>query len=286
MAIPPRRRIRRLLALSAAAAALLAAGACAGGGSTPSSGPTSVGGTDTLGSGLTPTATVAAPTAPAPTVVAVTYPASARAYAEAILTAWAGHQLARLGQLTSSEVQEQLIEIPGAINTHWHYNRCDGAAGSSYCVFFNDPGDMITLRLTNALLTHAHAGVGATFDQVSFPTDPVEYVKKFIGAWQEGNTYRMKILSNDTEVSYFTHYTPPAPGTSACYSDGAAGSQIRPGLQRRRPRVPSAAYQRSSRPRARHLWPTTTRPAPTASDASRRPPGFPSEAATSACFFA
>ena len=62
------------------------------------------------------------------------------------------------------------------------------------------------------------------FDQVTFPAEPVDYVMEFVGAWQAGNTYRMKILANDAEVSYFTHYTPPAAGTAACFADGTAGA--------------------------------------------------------------
>ena len=143
---------RRILVLSIAAAALFASAACSG--ARPAPTPTSAAPTAILGEGATPppTAATTSPTAVATTAAPASYPSSARAYAEAILAAWSAKKLDRLGLLTSAEVQEQLIEIPGPIDTHWHYSRCDGAAGSSYCVFFNNPGDMITLRVANAAL--------------------------------------------------------------------------------------------------------------------------------------
>lgn len=216
--------MRRIIALAIAATAVLASAACRG--PEAPSAPATLPPTAVLGDGPSdspsaPGGTAAPTTAPPP---APAYPSSAKAYAQAILAAWPSN-VTKLGTLTSPLVQEQILEIPGPINQNWHYSRCDGAAGSSYCVFFNDPGDAITLKISNSLLGKAHAGVEVLFDQVTFPTDPVEYTKEFIGAWQDGNTYRMKILSNQTEVSYFTHYTPPAPGTDACFSGGAAGSQ-------------------------------------------------------------
>src|SRR5262245_44911904 len=173
--------VARRVAILCAAIAVLAASACAKGAEPGSSTPPTT----------TPTAILDSPTtvettaAPAPS-----YPSTARAYAEAILAAWTGDKTDRLGQLTTPTVQDQILEIPGPIDEHWHYSRCEGAAGSSYCIFHNNPGDMIRIRITNELLKQAHAAVEVVFDPVTFPSDPVLYVKEFIAAWQDGNTYR------------------------------------------------------------------------------------------------
>jgi hypothetical protein len=198
-------RHRHALPIAAIALTLLATAACGPSGGSAAAATTEPIPVGVLGDNPTTTAT----TTDAPPAAAPTYAGTAQAYAEEILAAWANAPTGRLVDLTSPAAHEKLVEIPGPINQGWHYARCEGAAGSSYCTFLNDVGDMITLQLTNQLLGGAHAGVGVLFDQVTFPGDAVAYVKAFIGGWQQGNVYRMKILSNDAEVSYFTHYTPP-----------------------------------------------------------------------------
>jgi hypothetical protein len=207
--------------LCATAVALLALTAC--GGDDPSVTPTTTG-APTVGLGSAPT-TVPAPTTGPPPVTPPAFPSGARQYAEAILAAWKNKQLDRLGDLTTAEVQDQIISIPGPPYQSWHYSTCKSAGGVTSCVFFNDPGDKATLNLTNATLGRAHAGTGVAFDPTEYASDPVEYVEAFVTAWQDGNTRRMKQLANQVEIDYFTHYTPPDPSTDACYSGGAAGSQ-------------------------------------------------------------
>jgi hypothetical protein len=109
------------------------------------------------------------------------------------------------------------------VNMTWHYGRCEGAAGSTYCIFFNDDGDKFVLQLNNQLLGQAHAGVSVQFGQIEFPSAATAYVKAFVAAWQDGNRWRMLALANQNEVDYFTHYTPPDPGYQTC-EDHVAGS--------------------------------------------------------------
>lgn len=171
--------------------------------------------------GSSPSATAAA-TTPAATPATAEFPKTARAYAESVLAAWKQHQLEWLGDLTTPQVQEQIIEIPGPPNQSWTYHTCNGAAGSTFCEFFNANGDAIVLRVTNSLLGKAHAVAGVTFQPTTYPNNAEDYVKAFIKAWQDGNRPRMLALANQNEVDYFTHYTPPE-NYSTC-GEGAMGS--------------------------------------------------------------
>ena len=151
----------------------------------------------------TPTTTSAPPAAPV-------YPTTARAYAEAVLAAWKQHLINKIGDLTTAQVQDQIISIPGPPNQNWTYQRCDGTAGSSYCSFVNGDGDVITLRISSALLGKAHAATEVKLDQTEYSPDAKQYVQAFAEAWRNGNTRRMLALSADQSVvDFFTHYTPP-----------------------------------------------------------------------------
>ncbi len=209
--------LRRTLVTCALVAAALTTVGCAknGGAGAPDPGASSSGpgGVGVIGAGPTES----------PSAAPASYPTNADAYAQAVVAAWQTDPNGALTDLTSAQAQEQLIQIPGPLDMNWHFAMCDGAAGSSYCTFFNDDGDRLRLQLTNALLGQAHAAVGVNLEQTEYPSAAEAYVTAFIEAWQQGNRWRMAALSNDNEVEYFTHYTPPAPGYDLC-SDGAAGS--------------------------------------------------------------
>jgi hypothetical protein len=121
------------------------------------------------------------------------FPADARAYAEAVLAARTGQQSARLADLTSAQAREKLTTLPGSPNGHWSFVDCDGAAGSSYCRFYNDSGGTILLRLSNQQLGGPHAATDATFD--GLPDDAVGYAREFVEAWQRADRTRMLQLS-------------------------------------------------------------------------------------------
>lgn len=188
---------QRILFAAAVIAATLAAAACAP--AAPAATPTD-GGTGAFGS-VDPSTTSPAPpstTAPAP---APTYPATAKAYAEAVLAAWKNKQAATLGDLTTAMVQEQILEIPGPPPQDWTHIRCDGAAGSSFCAFYNSDGDEITLRISNQLVGQAHAATQVIFDVPEYPSDGIDYVKAFVAAWKNSNTPRMLLLSKPEVVN-------------------------------------------------------------------------------------
>ena len=122
-----------------------------------------------------PTATTAAPTKSATPSPTASFPASARLYAEAVLLAWRTKQYGQLGELTTPAVLSQL-QTTANVEPNWAYVNCQGAAGSSYCLFINGDGDAITLRLDNQLLGKARATTEVKLDQTTYSTALLEYV--------------------------------------------------------------------------------------------------------------
>lgn len=170
------------------------------------------------------TASASATPAPGGTTAAPpgSYPADARSYGLAAITAWVNGQTSRLGDLTAPGVATNFVNIGGHPDTHWAYYNCQGAAGTQYCVYRNNNGDELQLRLRNDLLGKAHAVVEAIFEQTAYASSPDAYVSAFLLAWTKGNRQRMLALSNQGTVDFVTHYTPPASWTLT--TDGAAGS--------------------------------------------------------------
>jgi hypothetical protein len=177
---------RAAVAALALAACLLALAACSK--TPPAPGPTQTGtGVGTLGT--------AAP--PATTAPAATYPTTAEDYAKAAVAAWAGRDLTRLDQL---EVQDgelhTLYQCNGCYDIHFTLINCQGAAGSSYCLFFNNVGDSLRLRLVNQFLGQPRAiGNGSIWDPITFPSDDKAYAQEALDAWQAGNDNRLKLLT-------------------------------------------------------------------------------------------
>lgn len=140
----------------------------------------------------------AAPVSPTPQgaglALPASYPATAKAYAEAILAAWKAKQQATLANLTTAQVEDQIISIP-LPNMTWTFIRCDAAAGSSHCAFYNNDGDVVNLRLSNAQLGKADAGTAVTFEQTSLPNEAKAYVQELLEAWRDDNGPRMKRLA-------------------------------------------------------------------------------------------
>ena len=196
---------RRLAAAAALFATLFAASACGGlnvvSNPTPSATPAK-----TTPLAPSPTTPPKSPTTSAPT----TYPTSAQAYGEKTLAAWGAIQIQTLTDLTTPDAQNQLNALAIPPNQPWNFQTCDGAAGSVYCSFASNDGDVITLRMINTTLGKPHAVAEVKFDPTVYATDAVAYVKGFIEAWRDANSRRMLALSSQTEVDYFTHFTPPA----------------------------------------------------------------------------
>ena len=188
--------------------------------------PPSGGGTTTASAGTgTPdglvgggaTATGAAPT----------FPTTAEAYAKATVTAWTAHDTARLDQLKVAELKLfTSIDTAGTYDTHYAFVRCDGAAGSSYCTFFNNAGDALTLQLQNPLIGQAHAVISGTFDPTTFPVDNKAYAQLALNAWIDHNDIRLGLLTTPDALTVINALPAGLRNSSWTFkeSQGAMGS--------------------------------------------------------------
>jgi hypothetical protein len=145
--------------------------------------------------------------------VAYTFPGTVEAYAEAVVEAWAGDDPDWLQALTAEAVYYGIFDLDASPYDVWTLLRCDGAAGSSYCSFLNPDGDVLTLRISHALLGQADAATEVNLDKTVYPNDSVLYVQEFVKAWQFGNTARMVKLSSQAVVNK----VPGTPPTSVTY---------------------------------------------------------------------
>jgi hypothetical protein len=162
------------------------------------------------------------PTDLGPTDISPTYPDDVEAYAKETLDAWAGDDASWLGALTSAATYDDVIDLLASVNDEWDFHRCDGTAGSSYCSFINDNGDVFSLRISHALLGQAHAAIDALLDETVYPDDGVAYVKEFVAAWQFGNEVRMLRLSTPEVVDDAGSHAPvnPTYATPQCCGGG------------------------------------------------------------------
>jgi hypothetical protein len=181
------------------------AGASAGPSASPPAGAGPAAGApapDRVAAGHTaaPATTAARGVPPKPVAPLTSFPGTARAYAEATVAAWSTGNLVGLAQLSTPEVYEQFLEVPGKLNPDWIYYRCDGAAGSSYCTLRNGVGDSVTLRVTNQYLGGAHAVVALSASLTTYPAGGEAYASEFVRAWAAGNTPRMRALARPDVV--------------------------------------------------------------------------------------
>jgi hypothetical protein len=215
----PLRRAAAVAATILAAATLMA---CATG-NTPTSGTNTATGAGAAGG--VPTTSAPAPTTPAPTTPSITYPSDAAAYAAAVRVAWKDGDTATLNALIAGSVGSELSGIPGSTNQNWHVlgMPCQGAAGSSFCFAYNDNGDKLTIKLDNQLLGQAHAVNDVQFNATALTGD---VVAEFVGAWLEGNTWRMQVLAGGTVTAFATGHATPTQDYKECGNSGMGTSFI------------------------------------------------------------
>jgi len=154
------------------------------------------------------------------------YPTDAQAYAQAALTAWAGHDQARLDQLRDpGNTIFETISSP-AYDQHFQLDHCSGAAGSTYCSVYNNVGDDLELQLSNQLLGGPHAVVSGSFHPITFPTDMQAYAQEALDAWLAHNTARISYLLTSDAVTHMDAIAAShqADGWTFSDSQGAAGS--------------------------------------------------------------
>jgi len=214
------KRVRWAAAMLALVCGLSAA-ACTKGqaGNSPPSGP---GGTGQIGDGAQPSTPVTTTTAPP------TFPSSAEAYAKEGIVAWINHDGARLNQLeVAGGTLHTLAACVGCYNQAFTLKDCQGAAGSSYCLFFNEVGDELTVHLQNSLLGAPLAIVaGGTFAPITFPSDNKAYAQLALNAWLSQNDARLKLLTKNAMTAAQVDALGPNHNATWTFdhSEGAAGS--------------------------------------------------------------
>jgi hypothetical protein len=226
--------IRRIAALGAGVALLAALTACSSvsggtgalsGAPSASAGPAS---SSAPGSGSTPSS---GPSSPAPAVTVTVTPTAPATHAypsdyfAAILAAWKAHDTSYLTLLTSASTAAQFYGF-GNVNQTWHGLGGDGAMGTQYETYYNNAGDAITLRSSNQETSakHWHAAGINNWDKMTFPTDSVAYVKRFVDAWITGNKARMTLLSSSAMTSQISAMTPPGTTYTAAPSPGGSSA--------------------------------------------------------------
>jgi hypothetical protein len=209
-------------------AGALGATACAGGGAQGNPPPTATsGGVGSLGNG--PSSTASGGDSSAPTTAAPTYPTDAKAYAEAAVNAWVAGDSARLDQLeVSGGTLHTLAACVNCYNMQWSFvgTICQGAAGSSFCLFYNHVGDSLRVHISNPLLGQPQAVVaGSIWDPLTFPADDQQYAAEALAAWQGGNDARLSHLTTGWTSAKITALGPdPAGAWQYHLSQGVAGS--------------------------------------------------------------
>ena len=137
--------------------------------------------------------------AEAPDPPAVSYPTTARAYAEATVAAWAGHELDGLADLTTAQVHEQFVEPP--VNPR--------STGSTTCATVcparaTAPCATATVTrcgsVTHQYLGGPHAVVEVKTNFTTYESDADNYATAFARAWASNNTARMRALARPDVV--------------------------------------------------------------------------------------
>lgn len=162
------------------------------------------------GTSATPSATRSVPpttpstTGPTTAAAVVTYPNSASAYANAVVTAWGTGDTVRLGQLNDPGDTVFDTLNAGNYNKQFSLYQCSNADPSSVCVLFNKFGDELDLHVRNVLVGHAHAVVDGEWNPITFPTDLQAYGKEALDDWGKHNTAAVALLTNQPNDSAFS----------------------------------------------------------------------------------
>jgi hypothetical protein len=217
----------RLVAIAIAAASGLGALAgCTAGHPTPgaagSPSPGPSGPDSSVGDLPAPSGTPATSAHPTPTSL----PSDADAYARLAVAAWRSHDAGALNNLNApSDTVFHSLDLGNYDKRFDTLATCEGAAGSTYCTYFNTVGDTLRLQLRNELLGKPHAIVGGTLIPITFPTDFQAYAKEALDAWQAHNSAAVALLTGKPADTAFAA-VPAALRTSAFTftgTDGAAG---------------------------------------------------------------
>ena len=139
------------------------------------------------------------------------------------MSAWGSGDRAFLTLLTTAATAHQLLDNLGDPDQHWTSLGGDGAAGSTYTRYYNQDGDQITIRTSNAEVAahHWHAGSVQTWDPMAYPSGDVAYVKEFVGGWIAGNKTRMELLATQSLTTHLLSLPTPSSGFTATELPGS-----------------------------------------------------------------
>ncbi len=166
---------------------------------------------------------------PASSAPAATFPSTAEAYSQAAITDWRNHDTTALGTLNAAS--DTVFQTLNAGNYNTQFTTlymCDGAAGSTYCTWYNAVGDLLRLQLRNDLIGQAHAIVGGTLIPITFPTDDKAYAQETLDAWQGHNTAAVALLTGkpgDTAFNGVPASLRSANDLTFSRADGTAGHE-------------------------------------------------------------
>jgi hypothetical protein len=214
------RTTHRAAAILLLAFALAGCGPAGGPGGATTPGPGGTAGLGTVGTDATPTGGTSNSAPPA------TYPSSAGPYTQAAVNAWVNGDTARLDQLRDPATTIFATLSAGDYDKHFAVRSCQGAAGSSYCVFYNNVGDELTLKVSNEKLGHPHALNDGQFSPITFPTNMQSYAQECLDAWKAGNTARVSFLTTADAKTHLYNIADSYRSTTWTFVDsqGAAGS--------------------------------------------------------------
>lgn len=156
-------------------------------------------------------------TDPAGTATDEEFPTDPQEYAERAVAAWAAPDLIRLAELTTVEVHQQIVDLPGPPDLSWRFIRCrldpDPAptpgTGASDCAFYNQDGDRLLLTIAHPRLGEARAATAMRFEATSYPDRALPYLAEFVAAWQDGNLSRMRNLAAPAALEVYQPIPPP-----------------------------------------------------------------------------
>jgi len=163
---------------------------------------------------------------PAGAPPAPSYPSDAGVYSRAAVTAWLAGDNARLDQLRDpANMLFHSIGL-GDYDRHYTFQWCQGAAGSSYCMFYNAVGDELRLHLLNPRLGGPHAIIDGEFHPLTFPPDMQAYAQECLDGWKAGNTTRVGYLTTADALAHLNAIATGHRSDDWTFQDaqGAAGS--------------------------------------------------------------
>ena len=156
---------------------------------------------------------------------AISFPGEAGAYATAAVGAWSQGNTGMLSQLDDPADHIFSTLDAGNYNKVFALYQCNGAAGSSICVLYNEVGDELDLRLRNDLLGHPHAVVDGQWHPITFPEDLKAYAQEALNAWLGHNTAAVSLLTGKPGETAFGEVPPARRADTWMYvhQEGGAG---------------------------------------------------------------